>query len=883
MCVMMYGVCVFQEYKRLDGSVKSLKVALDQRVKELERANSTAMSDPSAKEDITDVGDMEIESDGEGQDNDNKSKQSQPAPPTAPPPLPPPPPPTPPTSNSDPGPGMLPSPLTAQQYDGGSVPASSDGYDGGVQQTSSVKVGQQPYQQQQAYSTMFVDNVYGQQRAPQSGIPGPLRAPVSTQGRPMRYPMRGRGFPLPRHPVLMDGTRVGGFRSPGMPMRISGPRGIRTGSRPLFRPAHNSDSFSADSNNDLAQNTGSALTEGNGRDLSENTLSQSDPFDVVKNMLLGIAKKALDQKKMAMEDQKDGISSADSEEKEEAHVISSAPVHYHRPPAKELPKDEDSVPFDELDGAPYSPVAEDGVPFSPTTNDITMENKEESLPSLSSDSPTGDGPEPNMDNPILQALYSAQESPRDQLESPEDDLHTSTTQHSPNSQRSTTSPHSPSALELLRAEESDQEEELTSTDLKNILDQVKSGDADTVESPTPDSSENSVKPALPSSIPITSKLTNLLDQIFPQISQSLIDRKRKQADDLGGGVNESLQQNASDVKAPRLVLPNNLTESHPSALQATVALPPSALQPRPPGAVSYRALQGHYPSTPGAQVQDGMQPRLPGMHPGSQRGSPGLPGYMSGPSRNTGPPGTMLGPLRITGPPGAMPGPQSTGLPGNMLGPPRITGPPGPIQRSSGPPGTMSGPPRSTGPPGAMSGPPRSMGPGAMSGPPRSTGLPGTMSGPPRSTGPPGSMSGLPRGTGLPGTMSGPPRGTGPPGTMSGPPGSSGPPGIMSALSGSMSGSIQTGHAGSLPGPPGNLSGPSSGMAGPRPLFTSSIPPDSIDQAPHPAGASPDFRYRTPPLGMGARGHPGGPRLRIGFRPMARGPPQGYRPMRPRF
>lgn len=49
--------------------MKDLKSKLDVRRKEIERAQCTATSDPVAKEDITDVGDMEIESDNEGQDS----------------------------------------------------------------------------------------------------------------------------------------------------------------------------------------------------------------------------------------------------------------------------------------------------------------------------------------------------------------------------------------------------------------------------------------------------------------------------------------------------------------------------------------------------------------------------------------------------------------------------------------------------------------------------------------------------------------------------------------------------------------------------------------------------------------------------------------------
>lgn len=58
-----------QDYKQLEEKADELKNKLDMRIKELERAQSTATSDPTAKEDITDVGDMEIESDNESQDS----------------------------------------------------------------------------------------------------------------------------------------------------------------------------------------------------------------------------------------------------------------------------------------------------------------------------------------------------------------------------------------------------------------------------------------------------------------------------------------------------------------------------------------------------------------------------------------------------------------------------------------------------------------------------------------------------------------------------------------------------------------------------------------------------------------------------------------------
>ena len=66
---MVHAIYHLQDYKQLEKKTKKLKGKLDARIKELERAQSTATSDPTAKEDITDVGDMEIESDNETQDS----------------------------------------------------------------------------------------------------------------------------------------------------------------------------------------------------------------------------------------------------------------------------------------------------------------------------------------------------------------------------------------------------------------------------------------------------------------------------------------------------------------------------------------------------------------------------------------------------------------------------------------------------------------------------------------------------------------------------------------------------------------------------------------------------------------------------------------------
>ena len=68
-----------QNFKELGATVDQVKEKLQQRLKELERAQSTATSDPSAKEDITDVGDMEIESDNETPEDTSRAGKAPPS------------------------------------------------------------------------------------------------------------------------------------------------------------------------------------------------------------------------------------------------------------------------------------------------------------------------------------------------------------------------------------------------------------------------------------------------------------------------------------------------------------------------------------------------------------------------------------------------------------------------------------------------------------------------------------------------------------------------------------------------------------------------------------------------------------------------------------
>ncbi len=772
MCVCDGGVCVLQEYKKLCSSVKSLKVALDQRVKELERAHSTAMSDPSAQEDITDVGDMEIESDEEGQDSNDKTKLVQPAPPAAPPPLPPPPPPAPPTSQSG-APGLLVSPM---------APAPRQ-----------LAPGQPGHP---AYGSMFVDNVYGQHQAPR------MRPLLSAQrGRPMRFPVRGR-FPVPRYPAGRDGSGRGRYRLPGVMIR---PRELRPGVVP---PRYNTPF------KDLAEH-GFGEADNSGFDVQDNCSSHhenvdegqtdecsavSNAMDAVKNMLIGIAKKNLSQGKPG--NSQDRVLDSDTlieehvdEEKERGgavtgnHVITAPPVTYNQPSANGNTLEED----------------EDGIPFSPTMEEeLSKEDKEDSLPSLSSNSPTVDNSEPNLDNPILQALYGTQNSPGNEQQSPSDNTHTM------------------NPLELLRAEDSDQEEELTSMDLKNILDQVKSDSSEQPPAADTEDEQHQLDANEPPSIPITPKLTNLLDQIFPQISQSLIDRKRRQLD---GDSHSSPPVSGTDVKNPRLgPFHSAISQPVPQGPFVGDSVNGARMQPRPHGPLPYRPMQARYPGS-----------RPPGMLP---RSSPQGPRGMV--------PGSPI--CTISRPPHFISSPQNAAAPSDTLSrPSRNLGPSSNLPRPpGGPPGSFSRPPGGlSGPPGSFSGPP-----GGLSGPP------GSFSGPPRNlSGPPGNLSGPP------GNLSGPPRGL-PPRGLPRMPGGMMPRGISSSSA-----------AG--PGPYAH-----------QPVLTSQAPSvDSVGMSPGTPELVPrEYRHRAPPLGVGGRGHPRGPRLRIAVHPMGpRAPPQSYGPMRPRF
>lgn len=509
-----------QDYKKLDVSVLEVKEKVEQRIRDLERANSTATSDPSAKEDITDVGDMEIESDGEGQ------ADSQPE--TA-------------KSVMSSAPGMLMSPPMSAYPD----PRRR-------QHLSDMAPRGGTYAQSPLASNYDAQQALPPSRFPNDGFAAsrhyshpPLHRPPNRNQRPFppRNPLpqrlRGRSPSMhrvasPARPPPFRGLVPRPPRPPlGPPPSVSGnlPQGVISSSPVLYtstvRPAQPPGKQAPPSGEDADH-------------------ASSNSVDT---------KKSLDERlKDLMMNNKFGnrILSSDSE--------------------ADSPQDTDQ---------PYSPSAVD----PEMDNDMDTEEDRQSLPTPSDDSPVEEStPTPNMDNPILKVLYKSQASPE----------HKATPSIAPPS---------------LVPDYDQEDDELSTSDLKNILNQVKSSepaeeDVGKIATPTADDRAarnpegrgvgTKLKHLPPSDIKITPSLTSLLDEIFPKISKSLINRKRKQ-DELPKDTNTKMPRPATAAPSPYLPSPQlpiarlpsspPLPARLPSSPQLPVRLPPSLQSgPHPPAA-----------------------------------------------------------------------------------------------------------------------------------------------------------------------------------------------------------------------------------------------------------------------------------------------------------
>ena len=210
---------------------------------------------------------------------------------------------------------------------------------------------------------------------------------------------------------------------------------------------------------------------------------------------------------------------------------------------------------------PYSTAEEEGGLMISNEEEEDKESLPTPTPSSSSDSPNE--PALNTDNPILQALYNSQASPSDTNSKPQ----------LPGSEVDT-----------------EEDDELTTKDLKNILNQINSQE----KNETPPSSGSVVprtspltgcvvpalpvgdKPPVPCPLPkeikITPTLTNLLDEIFPQLSKSLIsDKKRRKSEP----VEANKVPRLTEMPRPRFPPQNH---QRPSFLPRSPGAPP----PRPP-------------------------------------------------------------------------------------------------------------------------------------------------------------------------------------------------------------------------------------------------------------------------------------------------------------
>ena len=478
-----------------------MKKKLDQRVKDLERAHSTATSDPSAKEDITDVGDMEIESDGESQDPQQQDHVT-PTTTTI----------TTTTNHSSPSlkgaPGMMFGPPSA------AYPTQQQ------QQQQKQKSGVGPMAIQPSPRT---PNMYRAQQPINQQFPR-LRAPASGpnegQRRPLSAPAHNQRPFSPRQRIALQPRGYNGPHSRLRPPHMGPPSGPRS---PFRGPSESS-------------NTKPHTISGAPVMYNSRGPNPSAPADGDKNDGPGDGRLSLDQRLKDL-------------------IVNK--------------KFENSILNEHIDvnaeEKPYSPSASDSL----ITNNVAaeeMEEDKESLPTPTSDSPTEEeetSPRPNMDNPILQALYKSQASPEDKQPSSHDVSKSLVPAYN-------------------QIQDNADPEELSTKDLKNILKQVESVEGGN-EAPAMD---NNVVPSDTvgnkpvggaAEIKITPTLTNLLDEIFPQLSKTLIDRKRKQGGDDNATKVPRLATDVSSRPPPRpqfMPRPYGSRPLHPHSLHGSRFPPP---------------------------------------------------------------------------------------------------------------------------------------------------------------------------------------------------------------------------------------------------------------------------------------------------------------------
>ena len=325
----------------------------------------------------------------------------------------------------------------------------------------------------------------------------------------------------------------------------------------------------------------------------------------------------------------------------------------------------------DADEKPYSPASDQpDISISNTGTPKPEEDDADSIPTPDSGNVTPDdgaSPHINMNNPILQALYSSSPDQNKKNEEQTESVSEATTLKLQ------------SEMQVMTNTVADIDTEY----LQGILNTVKSSSTAPKEEAllsSPASSAIAVTPqkqadlAAIKDIKITPTVTNLLGELFPQLSKTLQqNRKRKQ---------DSCEEEMSAQKTRKMDDGHNL----PPGMLPSEHLPPHSQQP-------------------GSHVMSG--PPRPNIGPPPPISGPPRPN-IGLPRPNSGPPHPISRPPRPNlGPPRPDHGPPATvsGQPRPNLGPPRPDhGPPATV---SGQPRPNLGPPRpNSGPPPPVSGPP---------------------------------------------------------------------------------------------------------------------------------------------------------------------------------
>lgn len=703
-----------QVYKTLMSQLSSCREKLGLRQKDLERAQQTATSDPSCKEDLTEVGDMEIDSDEETMET------APPQAPIVPSQLPPPdphpsttftPPPKmfnslpPDTSPVSSAPLVNPSPHTLNSAPQlppqiiNSSPHMLSSAPPPMMNTASQIMNAGPLSQPVPYSQPYLPPMQG------------FRPPPSQFSRPPVPPLAPHG-PMQRMSIAMQGPPSGlpPHYPPGRhPVHSRGPPPLRGPVRPPHAMAPPRPGMVAISTTRLQrpplQPSGERRPMIPGADVrGRETHIEAKPVVYVTEPE---QKSSLDDRLQSLVVKK-SLGSVLLQEYAESEESGEKPYTPTTTPLPASPGDDESVttPTPQFDASPTTPEDVGSMQFNPA-------------------------------NPIMKALYhSPTHSPEDVAA-----VEGSTAQSEPGGEGSLLSEVDTGMLQNIlknvkvlkqpatpspsSSPPATKPSELTSpppelaTPIQTTLTTPPPSTAVAITAPTttppPDKTEVSKPISSAANIKITSSLTSLLDEIFPQLSKSLQERKRKQETGTGpetpvklpkvAGVapNEAVRPLAQpQLNGPPSNGPRGPMVMVRSAGPGGVRPAGMILRPRPPPNGPPGMILRPPGPRPPPEGPPGMILRPPGMRPTAQRPEgvrprgppfegnfrPRGPPRLEGNFRPPRPPGMQLVGDRFQFPPGQRP-PFRLRSP-NSGPPPRQVFPLGPSFLPRGP--SVSGP-----------------------------------------------------------------------------------------------------------------------------------------------------------------------------------------------